>query len=231
MINKTVLNKTVYIIVSCVVFWLLQAYTPLGHYFSLSFVQEKSGYFKSLVEYNYHLAVFAYMLVFIGSIAFSLPSSIILTLLGGYLFGALMGAFLSTIGVTVGASLAYIAYRLFFSDMLHQMYADRAKRFEKAMQEYGVSYLLMLHFSTVFPYFIINSVAALSRLSLVTVIWTTAVGFIPQGMVYAFAGKELGSIKTVSDVFSTEVVIAFILLILLACIPILLKKHKKTIEL
>ncbi len=229
--NKNMIKKLVFTGLFFIIFWLLQTYTPLGHYFSLEYIQEKSVYFKSLVEQNYNMAVLLYLSVFIATIAFSLPTSIILSLLGGYIFGIWFGALYATIAVTIGVSIAYISYRLFFSDMLHQLYAERAQTFEQTMKESGVSYLLMLHFSTVIPYFVINGVAALSRVPFLTVVWTTAVGFIPQGFVYAFAGKELASIKSVSDIFSTEVTIAFILLILLACIPILLKKYQKKIEL
>ncbi len=229
--NKGVIKKIAYFGLFFVVFWLLEYYTPIGHYFSLAYIQEKSVYFKQLVEQNYSLAVLLYLGIFISTVAFSLPTSIVLSLLGGYIFGTWFGALYSTISVTVGASIAYLSYRLFFSDMLHQMYAERAKKFEQTMKESGVSYLLMLHFSTVVPYFVINAVAALSRVPFFTVMWTVAVGFLPQAFVYAFAGKELAEIKQVSDIFSTEVTIAFILLILLACIPILLKKYQKKIEL
>ena len=114
---------------------------------------------------------------------------------------------------------------------MSELYAARVVKFRQALQEYGMSYLLMLHFSAVFPYFIINSVALFAEVPLKTILWTTVVGFFPQAFVYAFAGKKLGSIRSVGDVFSPTVVLAFLLLILLACIPILLKKYKKNLEL
>lgn len=229
--NRNIMIKLAYAAIFFVIFWLLQTYTPMGHYFSLTFLQQKSELFKELVKQNYAMAVTFYLAIFITTIAFSLPTSIVLTLLGGYIFGTIAGALYATIAVTIGVSIAYVSYRLFFSDMLQQLYAERAAKFEKTMQESGVSYLLMLHFSTIFPYFVINAVAALSRVPVFTVVWTAAVGFIPQAFVYAYAGQEFASIENVSGIFSTEVTIAFILLILLACVPIVLKKYQKKIEL
>ena len=208
--------------------WVLYRFTPLYEYFALDYIKERSLYFKQFVNDHYLLSVGIYMLVFISTIALSVPSSIILTLLGGYLFGIWHTSIISTISVTVGVTIAYIVYKYLLQDTLAQTYKDRAEQFEKQMREHGASYLLMLNFSTVFPYFVINAFAALSRVSVWTVVWTTAIGFIPQAFVYAYAGQGLGSIKKVNDIFSTNVIIAFVLLILLALVPMLIKRFKKT---
>ena len=229
--KKNVLKKTAIFFGVCVALWLLYRFTPLYDYITLAYVQEQSAYFKGFVEQYYWFTVALYMLVFIVTIAFSVPSSIILTLLGGYLFGALAGASYATGSVAIGVAIAYSVFRMFLQDTLRQIYKERADRFEQLMKEEGASYLLMLNFSAIFPYFIINALAALARVPIITVIGTTVVGFLPQGVVYAYAGKELGAIKKVQDIFSREVIFAFILLILLACIPILIKRYKKQIEL
>lgn len=211
--------------------WLLYTFTPLGYYLSLGYVQEQSGHYKSFVETHYYLVVLCYMLVFISTVAFSMPSSIILTLLGGSLFGVIAGGIYAIISVAIGVALACQVYKRFLFKSMSELYAERIVKFKRALQEYGISYLLMLHFSAIFPYFIINSVALFAEVPLRTILWTTVVGFFPQAFVYAFAGKKLGSIRSLSDVFSPTVVLAFGLLILLACIPILLKKFKKNLEL
>ncbi len=225
------LKKTAILFGSGSALLFLYRFSPLYDYITLAYVQEQSSYFKGFVEQHYGLTVAIYMLVFIVSIAFSVPSSIILTLLGGYLFGTLAGALYATGSVAIGVASAYSVFRLFLQDTLRKTYKERAQRFEKLMNEEGASYLLMLNFSAVFPYFIINALAAIARVPIVTVIWTTVVGFLPQGIVYAYAGKGLSSIEKVQDILSREIIFVFILLILLACIPIVIKRYKKQIEL
>lgn len=231
MAHKELIKKILLFAVAALASWLVYTYTPLGHYFSLGYVQEQSGHYKSFVDTHYYLVVLCYMAVFILTVALSMPSSIILTLLGGSLFGTLAGAAYAIISVAIGVMLACEVYRRFFFKSIGELYAERITKFQRALHEYGVSYLLMLHFSAVFPYFIINSVALFAEVPLSTILWTTVVGFFPQAFVYAFAGKKLGSIRSVGDIFSPAVVLAFALLILLACIPILLKKYKKNLEL
>ena len=231
MSQKESIKKIALLAAFAVASFFLYKFTPLGHYFSLGYVQEQSGHYKSFVDTHYYMVVLCYMAVFIITVALSMPSSIILTLLGGSLFGTLAGACYAIISVTIGVTIACLVYKRFFFKSISQLYAERITKFRAALKEYGISYLLMLHFSAIFPYFIINSVALLAEVPMVTIVWVTVVGFFPQAFVYAFAGKKLGSIRSVGDIFSPPVVLAFGLLILLACIPILLKKFKKNLEL
>lgn len=211
--------------------WIAYTYTPLRSYLSLGYMQEKSSYYKTLLEMHYYTVVFCYIAFFIFTVALSMPSSIILTLLGGSLFGVLPAVLYATISVVIGMMIACTLYRIFFFKTFEQMYADRITTFKHSMQEYGVSYLLMLHFSAVFPYFVINSIALLAQVPMRTILWTAVVGFLPQAFVYAFAGQKLSSIRSVRDIFSPQVVAAFLLLILLACVPIFFKKYKNRVEL
>lgn len=231
MAKKEMIKKVVLFAAFAVASWLIYTFTPLGHYFSLGYVQEQSGHYKSFLDTHYYSVLCSYIAVFIVSVALSMPSSIILTLLGGSLFGTLAGALYAIISVTIGVALACLVYRRFFFKSIGGLYAERIVKFKEALQEYGTSYLLMLHFSAVFPYFIINSIALLAEVPLRTILWTTIIGFFPQAFVYAFAGKKLASIRSMSDIFSPAVILAFGLLIVLACIPIVLKKFKKNLEL
>lgn len=227
MIRNQYVKKALQFLVVAVISWLLYAYTPLSKYLSLGYVQEQSGHYKTFLETHYYLVLFCYMAVFISTVAFSMPSSIILTLLGGSLFGTLAGGIYATIAVTIGVSLACWVYKRFLFKSLSELYADRIVKFRSSLKEYGVSYLLMLHFSAVFPYFIINSVALFADVPFLTILWTTVVGFFPQAFVYSFAGQKLSSIRSVGDIFSLRVIAAFVLLVLLACVPIVFKKYKK----
>jgi uncharacterized membrane protein YdjX (TVP38/TMEM64 family) len=231
MSQKELLRKLCAAGIGAFVFWLLYTYSPIKNYFTLNYVQQQNDYYHTFLTDRYYTAVFLYMAVFICTVALSMPSSIILTLLGGSLFGVFAGVFYATLSVVIGVTLACIIYRTFFFKSFAQMYAERIVTFKKALQEYGVSYLLMLHFSAVFPYFVINSIALFAEVPLRTIMWVTVVGFLPQAFVYAFAGKKLSSIRAVGDIFSPAVIIAFMLLILLACVPILIKKYKTNIKL
>ena len=94
------------------------------------------------------------------------------------------------------------------------------------MRKYGANYLLMVHYASVIPFFFINTLAAISDVGWWTFLWTTVIGFIPLAIIYSFAGRELGSIKSVQDIMSPTIIGVFILLLLLAFLPIVIKHYK-----
>jgi uncharacterized membrane protein YdjX (TVP38/TMEM64 family) len=52
----------------------------------------------------------------------------------------------------------------------------------------------------------------------------TAIGIIPGSFVYAYAGRQLGTINSLKEIASPNVIGAFVLLGLLALLPMLYKK-------
>ncbi len=225
--NKGMFKKILLAIGIVAIAWGLYSFTPLHDYLALSSLQERSDSFKLFVDQHYWLSIVIYMALFTLTIALSLPTSIVLTLLGGYLFGAVQGALCATISVTLGVLVAYSFFRLFLQNLLRDLYKAQAEQFEIAMKKDGISYLLMLHFSAVLPYFIINAFAALARIPVLTVIAATCIGFLPQGIIFAYAGKEFSHIAHVNDIFSWKIILVFALLMVAASVPMAINRYKK----
>jgi len=57
-----------------------------------------------------------------------------------------------------------------------------------------------------------------------TYVAATALGIIPGSFVYAYAGRQLGTLNSLKDIISPHVLGAFVLLGVLALVPILYKK-------
>ena len=183
--------------------------------------------FKECVHDHYMRSVVVYILILAAIAAISLPIIIFYVVLGGFLFGTLAGALYSVIGATVGATLSFLVFRYILGDMVQKKYGESLGGFKQKMKEHGISYILILHYLTVVPFFIINTFAALSPITLFQFILTTIAGCLPLFLVYAFAGKGLGSIQSVGDIFSAPVIIACVLLSGLAFVPVILKKFKQ----
>jgi len=84
--------------------------------------------------------------------------------------------------------------------------------------------LMTLRLIPLFPFFLVNMVSGLTRVSLGTYVTATAIGIIPGSFVFAYAGRQLGSINSLQEIASPNVLVAFTLLGLLAMVPILYKK-------
>jgi uncharacterized membrane protein YdjX (TVP38/TMEM64 family) len=70
----------------------------------------------------------------------------------------------------------------------------------------------------------VNLVSGLTRMNVGTYVAATALGIIPGSFVYAYAGRQLGTLNSLKDIISPHVLGAFVLLGVLALVPILYKK-------
>src|SRR5579885_1520782 len=190
-------------------------------YLSLEKLKEDSVILQAMVADHYVKSAFLYILLYIAITMLFMPFVSLVTLGGGFLFGTFWGSVYTNIGATIGSTVAFLLVRYFFGTYVQDRYAVQLTRFNRHMQEGQVSYLLAIHFISIIPFPIINLLAALTRVPLWTFIWTTSVGIFPGSLVYAFAGQQLTTIHSIRDVFSLNIMIAFVLLTLLAVFPLL----------
>ncbi len=176
-----------------------------------------------LVEAHYVESVLIYVGLYLFVAALSIPGATVLTLSGGFLFG-LIGVAYVNLGATAGATLSFLAARYLLGDWIQARYGERLAAFNKEVDENGYYYLLTLRFIPLFPFFLINVFAGFTRVPLSIFIWTTALGIIPGSFVYIFAGMQLGSIESLSDVISWKILLAFALLGIFALVPVVVKK-------
>ena len=179
------------------------------------------------VNAHYLLTVLLFIGIYITATALSVPGAIILTLAGGFLFGALPATLYVNIGATVGATLAFIAARYLLGNWVQGRYAEKLEKFNREIDRNGYSYLLSLRFLPVFPFFLINILAGLTKVHVQTFTWTTAVGILPGSLVYAYAGSRLGAIESTSDIVSLPMLLAFVALGLFSLVPTIVSMIRK----
>jgi len=201
----------------------------LSKYVTLDSLKLYGHYLQGFVNNNYFLSVFIYMLIYFVVIASSIPATAIMSIAGGFLFGVVRCVLYATIASTAGATFSFLLIRFVFAETIALKYADKVEKFRSGLREYGTFYLLILHFLFVLPFALINTLAALAGVSLWQFIWTTAVGFLPAGIIYAFAGKQLRTISSVGDVFSPGIIVVLVSLILFMCLIMLFKRYKKSV--
>ena len=205
-------------------------YFDLGQYLSLDALKANRDLLLNYTESNYGLAVAIFILVYILQTTFSLPGGAILTLTGGFLFGSLMGTVFVNIGATLGATLAFLAARYLLRDWVETKFGDRLGPIQAGFAQNAFSYLMTLRLIPAFPFFLVNLVSGLTRVKLGTYMVATSLGIIPGSFVFAFAGRQLGSINSLSEIASPSVLLAFSLLGLLALMPIAYRKWTGKME-
>lgn len=207
--------------------------TSLGELLSLDTLRDHRGALVAWVEANKLLASAGYILVYIAVVAFSLPGAAILTLAGGFLFGAALGTALTAVGATVGATIVFLFARFLLGDHAFNRLGAQYPNLVDGIRGNAWSYLLVLRFVPLFPFFLVNLVAAFVGVKLSTYMLTTLFGILPGTAVFSLSGEGLGSILdqggsiSVGSILTPTIVFALVGLaaLSLAAIPIRKKLH------
>jgi uncharacterized membrane protein YdjX (TVP38/TMEM64 family) len=199
--------------------------SPLGSYITLENLKQNRDALVMLVQSHYSGAAAGYVVLYAVLTAFSVPGAAVMTMAGGFLFGVAVGSLLSATGATMGAAGAFLSSRYVFGRSMQAVYGSRLESFNASVEKNGVRYLLALRLIPVFPFFLINILAGLTRISFVSFLWTTAIGIIPGTVAFSFAGRRLGSIESVHDVLSGKVIVACAILAVVILLPVFIKKR------
>ncbi len=157
----------------------------------------------------------------------SLPVAMGMTIACGWYFGFWQGLAVASFGSTAGATLAFLISRYLFRDWAQQKMSDRLGPINDAFEREGVYYLLTLRLLPfVAPYFIVNAVMGLTRISAFTFWWVSQLGMLPGTAIHVYAGSTVPTIGELSErgvvtLMNWQLLLA---LTLLAIFPLLIKK-------
>jgi uncharacterized membrane protein YdjX (TVP38/TMEM64 family) len=195
-------------------------YFDLSRFLSLDALKENRDRLLAFTDANYATAVGLFIVAYTAVTGLSLPGAAIMTLAGGFLFGSLFGMLFVNVGATTGATLAFLAARYLLKDTVEQKFGKWLGPFQEGFAKNAFSYLMTLRLIPLFPFFVVNLVSGLTRVKVGTYVAATALGIIPGSFVYAYAGRQLGTINSLKEIVSPNVIAAFVLLGLLALVPI-----------
>ena len=117
-------------------------------YLSLSKVAENREYLQGFVRSNLFLAILIYAAVYIAVVAFSLPGGAAATITGGFLFGWLIGGFVTVFAATIGATLLFLAARTSLGEALREKAGATVQKLADGFKENALSYLLFLRLAS-----------------------------------------------------------------------------------
>ncbi|MCP4933697.1 MAG: TVP38/TMEM64 family protein [bacterium] len=208
----------------------------------------------STVKDYFILSVIGYGMVYAAVVALSLPVGLFLTVLGGFLFGPLIGGTTTVISATAGALLIFLIARTSLGETLAEKAGPWIEKLREGFKEHALNYLLFLRLVPAFPFWLVNIAPALLGVKTSTYIIGTLIGIIPGTFAFSYVGAGLGSVieaqshayneciaKAASDgvpahcsvslnpadLVTPELLLAFAALGVVAIIPVLINKFRK----
>ena len=215
-------------------------------YLSLETISSNREALRAAVTDNYVQTVLLFMAVYAVAVALSLPGGAVLTVLGGFLFGPVWGGAIAVVAASVGAIAIFLAARTSLGEPLAARAGPWLDRLRGGFQDNALSYLLFLRLVPAFPFWLVNLAPAFLGVTLRTYVIGTVVGIIPGTYAFAFVGAGLDSIideqraayesclasgdvacefsLNAGALITTELLVAFAALGLVALIPVVIKK-------
>ncbi len=190
-------------------------------------IKTHAAWLHEQVALYYWRSVLIYIAAFIAVVMSCLPGTALMNIVGGFLFGIVSGVIYIVTAATISATLFFCMVRYVIGSLIQERYKDRLSHFNRKIKESGWVYLLIIRCIPVIPFFMVNLFAGLTQISATTYIWTTFIGVIPSAIIFAYAGQHLTTVTQWKDVFSFPIIIALLLLIVGALVPIIINRYRK----
>jgi len=199
------------------IFFLLD----LGQYLDLEYLKDRQAGLNAYKADHPFIVAGVFFLVYIIVTGLSLPGAAIMTIAAGAIFGLLWGTVIASFASSIGATIAFLAARFLFRDVVQRHFSARLAAINKGVEEDGPLYLFMLRLVPVFPFFVINLAMALTSMPAFSFYVVSQIGMLAGTIVFVNAGTQLARINAPADILSLQVVASFALL---GIFPLLAKK-------
>lgn len=193
----------------------------LGRFVSLEYIKASRDSFQTLYAEHAVAVLAVYFCIYVAATALALPAATVITLAGGALFGLGTGVVVVSFASSIGAAVAFVVARYLLRDWVQARFGEKLAGINRGVEREGAFYLFTLRLIPLFPFFVVNTVMALTPMRLITYYWVSQIGMFPATVVYVNAGKELGRIDSLSGLLSPSLILSFALL---GIFPLVTKK-------
>lgn len=192
-----------------------------GHYlggaceqslFSLDCFKAQRASLDAFYQANPLGLIAGFFVIYVLVTALSIPGALVMTLVGGAVFGLFMGTIVVSFASSVGATLAFLVARFVLRDSIQRKFGRRLKAINQGVAKDGAFYLFAMRLVPAFPFFVINLVMGLTPIKTVTFYIVSQVGMLAGTIVYVNAGTQIAQIDSLGGIVSPGLIGSFALL-------------------
>lgn len=184
----------------------------LGRFLTLEYAQSQISTIQDFKDENFALAAFSYFVLYIAITALSIPGALIVTLIGGAIFGLLWGTLIVSFASSIGATLAFLVSRTLLRDWVESRFGDYLAPINRGIEKDGNFYLFSIRMVPLFPFFMVNLLMGLTAIRTSSFYFVSQLGMLMGTAVYVNAGSELAQITSLSGLVSGRVILSLVLL-------------------
>ncbi|MBX9703729.1 MAG: VTT domain-containing protein, partial [Silvanigrellaceae bacterium] len=133
---------------------------------------------------------------------------------------------------SLAATITFWFSKNFFKDFVQKYFLKQVTFVQSGIEKEGVFYLLTLRLVPLFPYFLVNVLAGVTKMKIKKFYLISQIGMLPANIIYVNAGMQLAKVETYSELFSAQLLFSILVIALLPLIGRLLlivkNKYKST---
>ena len=196
-----------------------------------AFILGAFEYINTQIKSNFLLAIIFYSFLYIICVALSIPVASYLTLIGGAIFNWLALPVV-VISATIGATIIFILSKSILANYFSKKIIKKYKGLEKGFSKNHFYYLLFLRLIPFAPFFIVNILAGIVNMRIISYVFATFIGIIPGTTIYIFTGITFSELFQNShipefNITSSKYFLIILLLSILSLSPIIFDKFLK----
>ena len=182
-----------YLIIVGVFLYYLFSYFTLQQLTTYSFIKDNVDNFSQLKKSNLFFLLLAFLLftiLWIILAGFGSP----IGLLGGFLFGKILGSFIVILGLSIGATFLYIFANYFLKELIKEKFLNKYQNLEVKFKKSEFIYLLAYRFIAGIPFAISNVLPCMFNVKTFNFFWATFIGLLPSVFLICSIGSGLEKI-------------------------------------
>ena len=196
-----------------------------------AFILGAFEYINTQINSDFLLAIIFYSFLYVICVAFSVPVASYLTLIGGAIFNWLALPVV-IISATIGATIIFILSKSILANYFSKKIIKKYKGLEKGFSKNHFYYLLFLRLIPFAPFFIVNILAGIVNMRIISYVFATFIGIIPGTTIYIFTGITFSELFQNSqipefNITSSKYILIILLLSILSLSPIIFDKFLK----
>lgn len=133
------------------------------------------------------LAPVVYFLIYVVAVVGFMPGSVV-TLVGGALFGPILGTVYVSLASTTAAAVAFLIARYLAADWVERKASGRLETVKEGIDEQGWKFVAFTRLVPIFPYTLLNYMFGLTGVRFWTYVWVSWICMLPATFAYVYLG-------------------------------------------
>ena len=232
--TKIVIGVSYFLLLSIFFIFILSKFSieEIKSFTNFEVIKNNRDFFFELKNSNLFLLSIFFLLFTILWVFPLLGFGSPIALLGGFLFGKVLGTALVVIGMSIGATFLYIFSNYFLKDLIRDKFLNKYQNLERKFKDSEFYYLLAYRFCGGIPWQLSCVLPTIFDVKVKNFFFASLIGIIPQIFLAVSIGSGLEKVieqnsevpKITDIIFSPEIYIPILAFFSLVLVTIFLRK-------